>query len=166
MQSHRTSCFCGQVELEWRGEPILTAACYCDDCQTAGHAIEALPGAPAVLDARGGTAYLMLRRDRLNVIKGEDKLTDIRIKPGSPSKRLVATCCNSAMYMGFDRGPHWVNVYANRLGADAPPLQVRVQTKYALKGPEFTDSIPSHLGYPLGLLGKLIGARVAMMFGP
>ena len=54
------SCPCGQVQLEAVGTPILSAVCYCDDCQAGGHAIEAMLDAAQVLDEDGGTHYLTL----------------------------------------------------------------------------------------------------------
>ena len=37
-------CTCGNVEVEAVGAPILSVACYCDDCQKGSRQIEALPG--------------------------------------------------------------------------------------------------------------------------
>jgi hypothetical protein len=41
------SCSCGQVECEATGAPIVTVACYCDDCQEGSRQIEELPNARA-----------------------------------------------------------------------------------------------------------------------
>jgi len=50
------TCICGSVEIEMVGAPIVSVVCYCDDCQEGARRIEALSGAPAVLDAAGGSA--------------------------------------------------------------------------------------------------------------
>lgn len=57
----RASCACGRVSCEGAGGPILSAICYCADCQEGGRRIEALSGARPVLEPDGGTAYLTYR---------------------------------------------------------------------------------------------------------
>ena len=61
-----SSCACGRVRFEAVGAPILSAVCYCDDCQAGGRQIEELPSAARVLDADGGTPYLSYRDDRFS----------------------------------------------------------------------------------------------------
>lgn len=41
-----SSCKCGSVELVASGAPILSSACYCDDCVKGAQVVEDLPGAP------------------------------------------------------------------------------------------------------------------------
>src|SRR5215469_7093873 len=108
-------CACGRVELEARGEPILCAACYCDDCQEAGRRIEALPGAKPVKGADGGTEYIVYRKDRVRYIKGQELLQRNKLRDRSPTNRWVAGCCNSAMSVNFDDAKFWVDVYRVRL---------------------------------------------------
>ena len=50
------TCICGSVGIEMVGAPIVSVVCCCDDCQEGARRIEALSGAPAVLDAAGGSA--------------------------------------------------------------------------------------------------------------
>ena len=90
-------CRCGGVEIEAIGAPIVSTVCYCADCQTGSRQIEALPTAGDVRDADGGTAYILFRKDRLKCSKGAALLKGYKIKAGSVTNRLVATCCNSAM---------------------------------------------------------------------
>ena len=66
------ACRCGAVEIIIEGAPILAAACHCDDCQEGGRRLEALPGAPKVLEPGEGTDYLLVRRVR--VAPGADPL--------------------------------------------------------------------------------------------
>ena len=69
------------------------------------------PNAAPVRDPDGGTAYVLYRRDRIECSKGASLLKSYKIRESSVTNRVVATCCNSAMFMNFDKGPHWVSAY-------------------------------------------------------
>jgi hypothetical protein len=161
----RASCACGAVTLEAKGAPIVTAVCYCDDCQKAGARIGATPGAAPVLDGDGGTAMVMFRKDRLRCVEGAERLEPIRLDPKSPTSRFVATCCNSAMYLGFDDAKHWVDVYRNRVVGEAPPIQARICTRFRPVGADMPTDAPAHPGYPPSMIPKLLGSKIAMMLG-
>ena len=155
-------CACGSVELEAIGAPILSTACYCDDCQEGARQIEALPNAGPVLDPDGGSAYLLYRKDRMKCSKGAERLRDYKIKNESPTRRVVATCCNSAMFLDFQKG-HWFSVYRARFEGDVPPLQMRVQTKVKPQNTDNPSDVPSYAGYPLKFMLKLVAAPIAML---
>jgi hypothetical protein len=155
-------CECGKVAFEIAGRPIIGAACYCNDCQAGGQQLEAL-GVGPVLDADGGTPYLLYRSDRIRCVGGSAFLKPYKLRNGSITSRMFASCCNTAMLVGFDRTLHWASVYRGRLGAGAPPLAARVQTKFA-QGP-VPDDLPRFATYPLSFVGKLAAARIAMLLG-
>jgi hypothetical protein len=157
-------CTCGRVALELRGAPITSLACYCNDCQAGARQIEALPGAPLVQAPDGGTAYAVYRKDRVQTIEGADLLKSLKLKPGSPTNRVIASCCNTAMFLNFDDGKHWVDIYRERAGASAPPLEMRICTKFAPEGASVPCDVPAYAGYPLPFIAKLIGAKLAMLF--
>ncbi|HWF00485.1 MAG TPA: hypothetical protein VG248_11865 [Caulobacteraceae bacterium] len=142
----------------------MSAVCYCKDCQEGGRRIEALADAPAVLDADGGTAYLTYRNDRFACVSGGDLLTGYRIKDGSPTQRLVASCCNCAMFLKFGPG-HWVSAYRGRFGADLPPIEMRNKTKDRVAQTAIPNDAPSYPGYPPRLIFRLLGSRIAMFVG-
>lgn len=159
------TCSCGDVELEAFGRPIVSAVCYCDDCQKGSAEIEALPNAPAVCDPDGGTAYILYRKDRIACSKGRELLKTYKLKEKSFTNRVVATCCNSAMFVNFDGGPHWVSVYRARFDGELPPLEMRICTKFKPDGVVLPDDVPSHSGYPPGLIVRLLASRLAMLLG-
>jgi hypothetical protein len=105
------TCQCGKVKVEAIGLPILTAACYCTSCQDAGHRLERLASAPPVLDPDGGTSVILYRKDRVQCVTGRQHLEEHRLNPDSPTRRVVATCCNSAMLLDFTKG-HWCRCIA------------------------------------------------------
>jgi len=157
-------CACGQVSLEARGAPMTCAICYCDDCQEAGRQIEALPGAAPVLDAEGGTGYVMFRKDRVRCVKGHSLLRPHKLRATSATVRHVATCCNSAMLLNFEDGKHWADIYRSRYEPDVPPVQMRVCTRFRPQGPALPADVPAYARYPVPLIAKLLRARVAMFF--
>ena len=159
------ACACGRVELEAFGRPIAGAVCYCDDCRKGADQIEALPNAGTVRDPDGGTAYILYRKDRIECSKGADLLRNYKLKDSSATNRVVATCCNSAVFMNFDRGPHWVSAYRARIRGELPPLQFRICTKSKPDGTVLADDLPSHRGYPPRLLFGLLASRVVMALG-
>jgi hypothetical protein len=155
-------CACGRVVLRMRGAPIVSVACYCDDCQTGARKIAALPNAAPVNDPDGGTSYLAYRKDRLECLSGSEHLQSLKIKPDSPTNRVVATCCNSAMYLGFDDSKHWVDVYHSRVQGTVPPVQLRICTRYKPASNENPLDVPAYPGYPFKFIARLLGARIAM----
>jgi hypothetical protein len=158
-------CICGRAVLELKGAPITSLACYCNDCQAGARQIEVLPGAPLVQTPDCGTAYVVYRKDRVQTIKGANLLRALKLRPTSSTNRVIASCCSAAMFLNFDGSKHWVDFYRERIGASAPPLEMRVCTKSAPKGGNVPADVPGYTGYPLPFLAKLIGAKLAMLFG-
>ncbi|MFY0614401.1 MAG: hypothetical protein JXQ99_22925 [Hyphomicrobiaceae bacterium] len=156
------SCVCGQVRCEAVGAPILSAVCYCDDCQSGGRLLEELPDAARVLDVDGGTAVLVYRTDRFRCVAGETLLRAFTLKERAYTERFVATCCNTAMYLKFRPG-HWVSVYRTRFEGDLPPIEMRSQIQFRKSETPFPDDAPRYRRFPLKLFGRLLWARWQML---
>lgn len=160
------ACACGKVELEAKGAPIATAICYCNDCQAGGRMIEALPNASKVLNDDGGSDYILYRKDRARVAKGAELLKPLKLKDGSSTNRVIATCCNSAVMLNFDGAHHWIDFYRNRITrGSVPPVQMLVCTKAAPEPKRLPKGVPNYPAHSLRFLGKLLGAKLAMVFG-
>lgn len=110
------TCNCGKVELEARGTPIAATVCHCSGCRQAGHIIESLPDAPRILDDEEGTAFVLYRKDRVTCVRGSEMLAEHRLSETTPTRRIVATCCNSFIFLDFTKG-HWISVVRERLKA-------------------------------------------------
>ena len=159
-----SSCDCGQVRFEATGAPLLSGVCYCNDCQQGGRQIEALPSAKPVRDGDGGTAYLTYRDDRIECVSGEDLLVDYKIRHNAPTRRVVASCCNSGMYLKYDRG-HWTSAYRARFKGELPPIEMRNKIANRMADTPVPQDAPSYRGYPAKLFWRLIKSRIAMIIG-
>lgn len=140
----------------------MSTVCYCESCQEGSRQIEALPNGRSACDPDGGTAFVLYRRDRVEYSKGSRLLRGYKLGDESPTNRGVATCCNSAMYLDFEKG-HWLSVYRAALQGDVPPLEMRVQTKFKPAGGDLPNDVPSYPSWPLKFMAKLAAARIAML---
>lgn len=158
-------CLCGAVAILLRGSPIGSLTCCCDTCQEGSRLIESLPGAPAIREPDGGTAYVLYRKDRVEYTKGNELLKDYILEQNPKTNRVVASCCSSPMLMRFDDARHWTPVYRARLGASALPVQMRICTSFLPDKDAASNDVPSYADYAPGFMMKLLASRVAMLFG-
>jgi hypothetical protein len=160
------TCACGKVEIEACGAPIMTGICYCSDCQAGGRMIEALSNAPKVLNGDGGSDYILHRKSRTRIVKGAELLKPLKLKKGSGTNRVIASCCNSAMLLNFDGSQHWLDLYRNRITrGQAAPVQMLVCTKTAPDPERLPKGIPNYPGLSLRFIGRMIRDRLAMAVG-
>lgn len=163
--TRQSSCACGRVRCEAVGPPIVSLVCYCDDCQEGARRIEALPTAAGFRDADGGTPYLTYRGDRFRCLSGADLLVGYKIRESAPTTRMVASCCNSAMFLKFAPG-FWVSAYRARFeGDDLPPLEFRDQIEHRRADTALPRDVPCYRGFPMRLFARIISARIAMLLG-
>ncbi len=158
------SCACGATRFVCMGKPIILAECYCDSCRKAGAAFEALPGAPTVLEPSSGTQYVLYRKDRVIPVSGTEHLRDHRLTPVSKTRRVVAACCNSPMFLDLAYA-HWFSVHARRFPAGSlPAIEERTMLKDMPK--DFKpppDARNSRLQSPR-FFARLFAAWAAMRF--
>jgi hypothetical protein len=157
------TCRCGKVEFEAAGPPIMSVVCYCTSCQEAGRRFEQLHTAPPVPDTDGGTGFILYRKDRVQCKRGLEDLEEHRLKPQSSTRRVIATCCNSAMFLEFTNG-HWLSMYRNRFPPSVPPPEMRTMTKDRRAGVELADDVPNLDTHSGKFMLKLLAAWIAMGF--
>lgn len=156
-------CACGQVALEVTGEHIVSAECYCDSCRKAGAHLESLPGAPVLREQNGATHYVLHRKDRVRCVRGAERMREHRLSPKASTRRVVATCCNSAMFMEFLNG-HWLSLYARRFpSGSVPPVEMRTMTR-DVEGLTLPDDVPNGKTQPFASMARLLAAWVRMGF--
>ena len=66
------------------------------------------------------------------------------------------------MYLDFEKG-HWLSMYRTRFRGAAPPVQMRIQTKFKAENSDVPSDVPNYAGYPLKFMAKLVAARIAML---
>lgn len=158
-------CACGKVRLRLRGRPIMSVECHCDSCRKAALRLEALPSAPALMEANGGTREIMYRKDRVDSVAGADLLREFRLAPDAKTRRIVASCCNAPMFLEISGG-HWLSLYAKRWrDAERPPIELR--TMVGDRPPEaapLDGDVPNLRVHSLGFYARLFGAWIAMGF--
>ena len=156
-------CRCGAVEVRARGQPILVTACYCDDCQAAAQRIAASAGfAPANPD--GGTEFMVFRRDRIACTQGADQLWAMRLSDTSKTRRMIAECCTTPMYLVFDDKRPWASAFRATFGAHAPPVEMRICTRFRRSEARADDGAPSYPGLPLAMMLRILAAWPLMLF--
>jgi hypothetical protein len=107
---------------------------------------------------------LIYRDDRFACVRGADLLRLYKLSAQAPTARVVATCCNSGMFLKYKRG-YWVSTYRARFSGDLPPVEIRTQTKHKPVGVDIPNDAPSYRGFPFKLFARLIEARFAMWSG-
>jgi hypothetical protein len=159
------TCSCGRVRCEGIGVPILSTVCYCSDCQAGGRQIEALAGAVGVREPDGGTPYLTYRDDRFACVEGAELLVGYKLKPDAPTQRFVASCCNTGLFIKFAPG-HWISSYRARFDGPMPPIEMRTKVAKRQSDLPIPQDAPAYRSFPLKLYGRLLAARIAMLFSP
>lgn len=158
------TCHCGEVRIAFTGGPIMSNECCCSSCRTANHGFEALPGAGKVVHDTGGTPYTLIRKDRVRLVSGGDRLQAHTLKPGAPTRRVLAACCNAPMYLEFKAG-HWLSVYTDRIPpGDRLPVELYTMTGDLPDRSRLTPGIPAPKTHTARFMAKLLGAWVAMGF--
>lgn len=158
------TCRCGSVALTLTGPSIASVECLCNSCRTAGPLLASLPDASPVLDDKGATPFVMQRKDRMQIAKGRDLLANVRLSGDAKTRRVVATCCNTPLFLELPAG-HWASVYGTLWPADTRPApQMRTMTGDLADDSTLPDDIPNLKSHSFGFFAKLLGAWVKMGF--
>ncbi|WP_205602471.1 GFA family protein [Chelativorans alearense] len=160
----KLSCTCRAVEMVAESPPIMSTECLCTSCRTAAGVLEALPGAPQLREATGGTRMQMYRKDRVRCVKGAANLREYRLTEKTKTRRVIAVCCNTPMFLDFTEG-HWVDLYGSLWPEGSlPPLQMRTMTADLDDPSALPGDVPNHKTHSVGFFVRLVGAWAAMGF--
>ena len=157
-------CRCGEVRMEAESTPIMSTECLCTSCRTAADVLEALPGALSLRESTGGTRMEMYRKDRVRCVKGVGNLREHRLTQKTKTRRVIAACCNTPMFLDFTEG-HWIDLYGHLWPADTlPPLQMRTMTGDLEDPSALPGDVPNLKKHSAGFFVRLLGAWAAMGF--
>lgn len=164
LEVQELACRCGKVHLQVEKSPIIVSECHCTSCRTAGAKLQTLPDAQKLLEANGGTQFVLYRKDRVRFTKGAELLREFRLSPEAPTRRVVASCCNTAIFLEFEHG-HWLSLYGHLWPKDAmPQLDLRTMVSDRADGSALSDDVPSGKRATAGFYARLLGAWIAMGF--
>jgi hypothetical protein len=78
---------------------------------------------------------------------------------------MVASCCNSAIYLAFADTRFWVSVMNNRFVGDSPRIESRLSVEFRDPALAWPDEVPRYRGYPKRYLFRLLGEWIRMKLG-
>ena len=157
------SCRCGACRLSLTGPPMVSVACCCTSCRTAAPALGA-PEAVSVTDAHGATPFVLYRKDRVRIVAGREHLREMRVTPASGTRRIVAACCRTPMFLEFEKG-HWLSLYATLWPeGTAPAPTVRTMTGDLPDRAHLPDDIPNPATHGWRFYATLLRAWAGMGF--
>jgi len=158
------SCRCGKVRIVVEGAPILAAECHCASCRQGAARMAVLPGGMSVAADNGGTPFVLYRKDRVRFAAGAELLGEFRLTPQSPTRRVVATCCDTPLFTEFQHG-HWLSIYSSLWPeASRPVPQMRTMVSDLPDAKVLSGDIPNARTQPVGFMVKLLVAWAAMGF--
>jgi hypothetical protein len=111
----------------------------------------------------GGSDYVLYRKDRIRCSQGGELLEERRLKPDSPTRRMYARCCSTAMFVDVTVG-HWLTVYRGRLPDDIAPASMRLMTVERPEGVILPDDMANYPGRSGKFMLQLLRAWIAMGF--
>jgi hypothetical protein len=105
---------------------------------------------------------VLFRKDCVEYTTGTPLLRGYKLRDESSTKRVVATCCDSPMFLEFEKG-HWLSISRTALRGVLPPLEMCVHTKSKPPGSDLPNDIPNYPAYSAKFMVKLFAAWIAML---
>jgi hypothetical protein len=103
----------------------------------------------------------MHRKDRVAISAGQDKLKSHRLSEDAGTRRVIASCCNTPIFMEL-KGGHWLSIYA-ALWPDTERPALEMRTMAGTRDDLPTD-VPNLKTHSLGFYVRLFGAWARMGF--
>ena len=162
--TYQFECRCGAVALEAAGDPSMSNECLCDSCRSAAGIFSALDGGLNLADPKGATHVLIYRTDKISCLRGAGHLKEHRLEPESGTRRIVATCCNTPLFLDVVQGP-WLSLYAiNWPGEHVPPVQYRTFCNDLEDPGVLPADVPNGKPVPLGVVRRFLSMTIALKF--
>ncbi|MGE0281354.1 MAG: hypothetical protein AB7P20_12185 [Rhizobiaceae bacterium] len=104
------------------------------------------------------------RKDRVRILSGQEYLKEFRLTADAGSRRVVATCCNTPVFLEM-KGAHWLSVYLHLWPEDSRPKpELRTMTGDLTDASSLPGDIPNLKTHTVSFYAKLFAAWVAMGF--
>ncbi len=158
------TCSCGVVRMRVDQGPILADECCCTSCREAARRLQAKVGVPNMTTETGTTHFVLYRKDRVRITDGTQYLADFRLKLESGTRRVLATCCNTPLFMELN-GSHWLSIYAALWPiAERPAPVLRTMAVDHPDRSQLPNNIPNYAHWSVGFMWSLFRAWAAMGF--
>jgi hypothetical protein len=157
-------CACGRTRLEVTGTPILVSECLCNSCRLAAARLATRPGGRSPLTPYGATPCAEVRKDRGRIVAGLETLCEFRLTPTSGTRRVVATCCDSLVFLEM-KGAHRLSLDLDlRPAATRPRPVLRTMAADIADRSSLPNDLPNLDRHSVRFYAKRFGAWVAMGF--
>lgn len=157
-------CKCGNTVFEVEGSPIMSCDCACESCRKAAASFAKLPGGFEPGGPSGTTHFVLYRKDRVRCLSGAESLAQHRLTEDAPTRRAVARCCDTPVFLEFEGG-HWLSLYAGLWPeASRPYASLRTMVNDLPAEESLPDDIPNHGSHSVRFMWKLAAVWVAMGF--
>jgi hypothetical protein len=163
-KTNEVSCSCGSTRLELSGAPFMVTECLCNSCRAAAERLSNLPGAKLMTTPYGATACAEYRKDRVRFLSDTDKLRSFKLTDKSTTRRVVAACCNTPVFIEA-KGGHWLSLYLHLWNdRERPKPQLRTMTGDLEDSTILPNDIPNYKTHSIPFYGRLLWAWIAMGF--
>jgi hypothetical protein len=147
-----------------QGAPILVSECLCNSCRAAAYRLAKLPGARNILTSYGATPCAEYRKDRVRILSGAEHLNEFRLSAEAASRRVVATCCNTPVFLEM-KGAHWLSIYLHLWPDEVrPKAEMRTMSGDLSDASNLPGDIANLKSHTVSFYAKLLGAWAAMGF--
>jgi len=106
----------------------------------------------------------MHRKDRVSIDAGHSMLRALRLSSRGGSRRVLAGCCNTPLFLEFSGG-HWLSLYGLLWPASARPVvEMRTMVSDLPDASGLPDDVPNLETRSLRFYARLMKAWIAMGF--
>ena len=107
---------------------------------------------------------MVFRRDRIACTRGANRLEATKLTQASKTRRMIAGCCATPMYVAFDDKRPWVSALRALFGAMRRRRKCGSAPGSDDRKTRFNDGLPSHPGYPFAMILRVLAAWPGMLF--
>ncbi len=157
-------CRCGKLRLTVEGTPIASVECCCSSCRNAAARLQGLADAQPILTQLATTPFVLVRKDRVHFLTGQESLAEFRLSPQAKTRRAIAACCNTLVFLEF-KGGHWLSLYG-QLWPDGtrPRLEMRTMVADSVDAASLPNDVPNLKNQSLAFFARLFAAWARMGF--
>ncbi|WP_232463004.1 hypothetical protein [Stenotrophomonas sp. WZN-1] len=106
----------------------------------------------------------MQRKDRVRIEAGQSLLHAFRLSTRGGSRRVLAGCCNTPLFLEFSGG-HWLSLYGLLWPAsERPAVEMRTMVSDLPDASALPDDVPNLKTRSLRVYARLMTAWIAMGF--